>query len=98
MQYKEGLLILIIIVCLLLGIMAEEGVGKSKKSSRLNSKKEDKVELFIDKTWKATTVLFSLRRLTLQLTMRKDSISLQECWKELQFTKTPKMKSYLPCL
>ena len=39
--------------------MNEEGVGKSKKSSRLNAKKEDKIEVFIDKSWTPISV-FSL--------------------------------------
>jgi hypothetical protein len=36
--------------------MSEEIIGKSKKSSRLNAKKEDKVELVIDRAWSPATV------------------------------------------
>lgn len=36
--------------------MIEEHLGKSKKSSRLNAKKEDKVELPIDKAWTPITI------------------------------------------
>jgi hypothetical protein len=46
--------------------MAEEGNAKYKKSSRLNAKKEDKVELFVDKSWSPVQVVLSLVRLTLQ--------------------------------
>lgn len=37
---------------------------KSKKSSRLNAKKEDKVELFVDKNWQSENVPPGPRRST----------------------------------
>ena len=36
--------------------MAEENLSKSKKSSRRNDKKEEKVELFVDRNWHPLTV------------------------------------------
>lgn len=73
--------------------MTEESIGKFKKSSRLNAKKEDKVELVVDKTWSTVPVLFVVVRSMLSFIMRRGSMILLRCSKRSLFTRMPKERS-----
>ncbi len=73
--------------------MTEESIGKFKKSSRLNAKKEDKVELVVDKTWSTVPVLFVVVRSMLSFIMRRGSMILLRYSKRSLFTRMPKERS-----
>lgn len=73
--------------------MTEESIGKFKKSSRLNAKKEDKVELVVDKTWSTVPVLFVVVRSMLSFIMRRGSMILLRYSKRSLFTRMTKERS-----
>ena len=47
--------------------MSEENIVKSKKSSRLNPKKEEKIELHVDSSWKTGEVTYLILKVDIVL-------------------------------